>query len=146
MRKWTMEEEVVLLYYVSRQVKHATIVDILAKKCRPGDRNVKQIAHKAVRLRRSCGQKEVVLDACWPAPDQEWDRELADQWLLSRMGKDELEELLEFDGETAAIIGEKNDLDIFVDIMVIDKGDTADQPEQPENADKDSKDSTSDKI
>lgn len=123
-----MEEEVVLLYYVSRQVKHATIVDILAKKCRPGDRNVKQIAHKAVRLRRSCGQKEVVLDACWPAPDQEWDRELADQWLLSRMGKDELEELLEFDGETAAIIGEVSGFEIPGNVLCADYSMTEERP------------------
>ncbi|KAF6236101.1 hypothetical protein HO173_005729 [Letharia columbiana] len=132
MPKWTIEEEIVLLYYASRQVKYATIADILAKKCHPNVRTVKQITHKAARLRKSCGQKEVVLRACWAASDREWDRKLADQWLFSRMEKAKLVKLLEFDGETAAIIDEKNDIDNFVDIMFLHDGETADQPDQPE--------------
>ena len=35
-----------------------------------------------------------------------WDRKLADQWLLSKTEKERQQELSEFDGETAAIIGE----------------------------------------
>lgn len=106
MSKWTTEEELVLLYYASRRVRIATIVDLLAKKCLPKVRNAKQIAHKASRLRRVCGQKELVLGDSWPTPDPEWDLKLVDEWLFSRMEKAQLERLLEFDGETAAIIGE----------------------------------------
>ena len=46
----------------------------------------------------------------WPTPDRDWNRKLADQWLLRKMEKAELERLLEFDGETAAIIGEASGL------------------------------------
>ena len=106
MSQWTTEEELVLLYYASRRVRIATIVDLLAKKCRPKVRNAKQIAHKASRLRRACGQKELVLGDSWSTPDREWDLKLVDEWLFSRMEKAQLERLLEFDGETAAIIGE----------------------------------------
>ena len=104
--KWTNEEEIVLLYYASRQIKYATIVESLAKNCNPGVGTVKEITQKAARLRTGCGQKEIVLVKEWPAHDREWDRMLADRWLLSRMEKDKIEELLEFYGETAAIIDE----------------------------------------
>ena len=106
MPRWTIEEEIVLVYYASRRIKHATIVEILAKKCRPEVRNVKQITHKAARLRKVCGQKENASKSTWPARNREWDRELADRWLLSGMETVKLEKLLDFDGETAAIIGE----------------------------------------
>lgn len=106
MPKWTPEEEMVLLYYASRGVKNATIIELLVKKCNPRVRTLKQIAHKTTRLRSKCGQKEVVYAGFGPTPERIWDRKLVDQWLLSKMEKPQLERLLEFDGETAAIIGE----------------------------------------
>ena len=65
--KWTIHEEIVLLYCASRQVKLDTIFDILAKKCGTEVRTVQQISHKAasfeqhvVRRALSCG----ILDLC----------------------------------------------------------------------------------
>lgn len=110
MQYWTIEEEVVVLYYASRRVKNATIVELLAKKCSPRVRNLKQIAQKSSRLRRICGQKKVVLEDTYPAPFPDWDRKLVDQWLFSNMEKAKLQQLLEFDGETAAIIDEVSGL------------------------------------
>ena len=104
--KWTPEEEVVLLYYASRRVNKATLMNILDKKCSPKVRTAKQISHKVLRLRRLCGQKEFVRNAEGSAPKHEWDRKLVDQWLLSKMEKAKVEPLIEFDGETAAMIGE----------------------------------------
>ena len=106
MPKWSAEEEIVVLYYASRGVKPATIIELLVQKCKPKERNLKQIAHKTTRLRISCGHKEVVHDGDGPPPERTWDRKLADRWLFSKMEKPQLEQLLEFDGETAAIIGE----------------------------------------
>ena len=109
MQYWTIEEEVVVLYYASRRVKNATIVELLAKKCSPSVRNLKQIAQKSSRLRRICGQKVVSEDPFSP-PFPDWDRKLVDQWLFSNMEKAKLQQLLEFDGETAAIIDEVSGL------------------------------------
>lgn len=105
MKRWTIEEEMVVVYYASRYVKHATIVDILSKKCPPRVRTPKQVTSKVLRLRIASGQKEVV-EGTGASQNRGWDRKLADQWLLSKMEKERLQELLEFDGETAAIIGE----------------------------------------
>ena len=101
MPKWTIEEEIVLVYYASRHIKHATIVAILEFKCGPEVRNLKQIIHKAARLRKECGLEDIL-----PKRMRGWDRKHADRWLFSQMEKAELEKLLEFDGETAAIIDE----------------------------------------
>ena len=106
MPTWTTEEEVVVLYYASRRIKNVTIVDLLAKKCCPKVRNIKQITHKASRLRKVCGQKKGALGDTWPVPDRDWDRKLVDRWLFDRMERTKLAQLLEFDGESAAIIGE----------------------------------------
>ena len=106
MPRWTTEEELVVLYYASRRVKNAAIIEILSKKCNPKARTVKQITHKIARLRKVCDQDETVVRSTSPLPDRAWNRKLVDGWLLSKMDKAELEGLLEFDGETAAIIGE----------------------------------------
>lgn len=106
MTMWTVEEEVIVLYYASRRVRNVTIVELLAKKCSPRVRNLKQIAHKSSRLRRICGQKKVASEDTWLPPFPDWDLKLVDQWLFSKMEKADLQQLLEFDGETAAIIGE----------------------------------------
>ncbi|CAD6571407.1 MAG: hypothetical protein ASARMPREDX12_004343 [Alectoria sarmentosa] len=134
MKRWTIEEEMVVVYYASRYVKHATIVDILSKKCPPRVRTPKQVTSKVLRLRIASGQKEVV-EGTGASQNRGWDRKLADQWLLSKMEKERLQELLEFDGETAAIIGENNDLDNFVDIMVLDDRKTAGHQESPGSRD-----------
>lgn len=105
MKRWTIEEELVVVYYASRYVKHTTIVDILAKKCSPQIRTQKQITSKVLRLRKASGQKNFVDEAGWPQ-NRGWDRKLADQWLFRKRKKETLEELLKFDGETAAIIDE----------------------------------------
>lgn len=144
MRRWTTEEELVALYYASRNVKHATIVDILAKKCSTEVRTQKQVTSKLVRLRIASGQNEVV-EVPGAPQIRRWDRKLADQWLFSMMEKERLQELLEFDNETAAIIGQvsmvwktparfhtliapwqNNHLEDFVGIMALDDGTTAD--------------------
>ena len=106
MTAWTTEEEIVVLYYASRSIKGATIAELIAKKCHSKVRNVKQIAHKSSRLRKACGQKKLILGSPWSTADRDWNRKLADQWLVSKMEKAELKHLLEFDGETAAIIEE----------------------------------------
>lgn len=95
----------VVVYYASRYVQYATIVDILAKKCPPRVRNPKQITSKVLRLRKASGQKEFVEGNGAPQ-SRGWDRKLADQRLLSKTEKERQQELSEFDGETAAIIGE----------------------------------------
>ena len=110
MTAWTIEEELVVLYYASRRIKSATIADLIAKKCHPKVRNVKQITHKSSRLRLACGQRRLVAGSPWPTPDRDWNRKLVDQWLLMKMEKAKLQHLLEFDGETAAIIGEASGL------------------------------------
>ena len=106
MTAWTTEEEVVVLYYASRRIRKATIVELIAKKCYPKVRNLKQVTHKSSRLRIESGQRKHVPGSPWPTPDRDWDLKLVDQWLFGKMDKAELERLLEFDGETAAIIGE----------------------------------------
>ena len=106
MPKWTIQEEIVLVYYASRQIKHATIVDILEFKCGPEVRTLKQVLHKAARLRKECGQEEYIPSKIPHKRNRGWDRKLADRWLFSKMEKAELEKLLDFDGETAAIIDE----------------------------------------
>ena len=106
MPKWPPDEEVVLLYFASRRVNKFTLMNILDKKCTPKVRTPKQIAHKVLRLRRLCGQKEIVRRSDGTVPKREWELELVDQWLLSRLPKAKVEELIEFDGETAAMIGE----------------------------------------
>ena len=56
----------------------------------------------------------------WSTADRDWNRKLADQWLVSKMDKADLERLLEFDGETAAIIGEASGLgELFTRICVL---------------------------
>lgn len=111
MTRWTAEEEIVLVYYASRQIKHATIVAILDLKCRPEVRTLRQIAHKATRLRTQCVQEENTLEGQLPTRHRGWDRKLADRWIFSKMekvkmDKVKMEKLLNFDGETAAIIDE----------------------------------------
>ena len=106
MPKWTSEEEVVLLYFASRRVKKATLLNLLDKKCSPRVRTAKQLSHKVLRLRRLCGQKETVRRVDGTMPIREWDRKLVDQWLVAKMEKVKVEQLIEFDGETAAMIGE----------------------------------------
>ena len=105
MTAWTTEEEVVVLYYASRRIKSATIAELIAKKCHPKVRNVKQIAHKSSRLRTLSGHR-IVVGSPWPTSDRDWNRKLADGWIVSKMEKAKLQQLLEFDGETAAIIGD----------------------------------------
>ena len=109
MTAWTTEEEVVVLYYASRRIKSATIAELIAKKCHPKVRNIKQIAHKSSRLRMVCGPRPVV-GSSWPTAGRDWNRKLADEWIVSKMEKAKLQQLLEFDGETAAIIGEASGL------------------------------------
>ena len=106
MTAWTTEEEIVVLYYASRSIKCATIAELIAKKCHDKVRNVKQIAHKSSRLRQACGQTKLIMGSPWSTADRDGNRKLADQWLISKMEKSELKHLLEFDGETAAIIEE----------------------------------------
>lgn len=112
MQKWTLEEKLVVVYYASRNIKHATIVNLLAKKCSTELRTESQVAHKLVELRIASGHKGYVKgtggaqNAQNRGWDRGWDRKLADQWLFSNMEKERLEELLDLDDETAAIIGE----------------------------------------
>ena len=110
MTAWTTEEEIVVLYYASRRIRTATIAELIAKKCHPKVRNMKQIAHKSSRLRVLSGQRRVTVGSPWPTPNREWNRKLADQWIVSKMEKAKVKHLLEFDGETAAIIGEASGL------------------------------------
>ena len=110
MTVWTTEEEIVVLYYASRRIKTATIAELIAKKCHPKVRNIKQIAHKSSRLRILSGHKRLAAGIPWRTPDREWNRKLADQWIMSKMEKAKVKHLLEFDGETAAIIGEASGL------------------------------------
>ena len=110
---WTTEEEAVVLYYASRQVKNGTIVDLLDKKCNHTLRSVKQVSHKSSRLRKVCGEdkvEKVETDETWPRTIREWDLKRVDQWLFMKIEKAKLQQLLEFDGETAAIIGEVSGL------------------------------------
>lgn len=112
-RSWTVEEEAVVLYYASRRVRNLTIVELLAHKCSPNVRNLKQVAHKSSRLRRICGQKVAPADPSSPSPSPpypDWDLKLVDQWLFSKMEKAELQRLLHFDGGTAATIAEVSGL------------------------------------
>ena len=111
MTAWTLEEEIVVLYYASRRIKSVTIVDLIAKKCHPKVRNLKQVTHKSSRLRRATGQRRLVVGNPWPPADREWNREFVDQWLIGKMEKAKLQHLLEFDGETAAIISEASGLE-----------------------------------
>ena len=111
MRRWTLEEEVVLVYYASRYVRYASIVEILATKCIPGDRSIRQISHKVARLRRSGVQSRVVPQTPGLQSDRDWNRVEADRWILLRMCRAELDILLDFDGYTAAIIDEVIDLE-----------------------------------
>ena len=108
MPSWTIEEEIVVLFYASRRVKNATIVDLLAKKCPAIDpanvRNIKQVAHKSSRLRQALGGTS-------SASGREWNRNIVDEWLFSVMDEDDVKRLLEFDGETAAIIDEVSGLE-----------------------------------
>ena len=120
MTAWTTEEEIVVLYYASRRIKSVTIADLIAKKCHGKVRNVKQIAHKSSRLRNACGPRTFIMGNPWSPADRDLTRKLADQWLVSKMDKAELERLLEFDGETAAIIGEASGLgELFTRFCVL---------------------------
>ena len=110
MTAWTTEEEIVVLYYASRRIKSATIVDLIAKKCHPKVRNIKQITHKSSRLKIACAMSGPGPMNPFLPPDQEWNRKRADEWIVGQMDKAELDQLLEFDGETAAIIGEASGL------------------------------------
>ena len=121
MTAWTTEEEIVVLYYASRHIKSATIADLIAKKCHPKVRNVKQITHKSSRLRIACGKRRYTAGIPLPpTPDRDWNRKFADQWIVSKMDKADLQHLLEFDGETAAIIGEASGLgELFTKFYVL---------------------------
>ena len=110
MPAWTTEEEVVVLFYASRGIKNATIAELIAKKCYPRVRNLKQITHKSSRLRTISNHGRLVVGSSSPTSDEDWTRKLADQWIVSKMEKAKLEQLLEFDGETAAIIAEASGL------------------------------------
>ena len=120
MPKWPPNEEVVLLYYASRRIKTLTLINILNKKCTPKVRTPKQIAHKVLRLRRLCGQKEIVRLGNGTVPKREWDLELVDQWLLNKMEKAEVKKLIEFDGETAAMIDEVSGFREIVEVLRAD--------------------------
>ena len=110
MTAWSTEEEIVVIYYASRRIKSGTIEELIAKKCHPKVRSIKQIAHKSSRLKKACAKRRSGMVNPFLAPDREWNRKLADQWIVSKMEKAELDQLLEFDGETAAIIGEASGL------------------------------------
>ena len=97
MPKWTIEEEAVLAYYTSRQIKNATIAQILEKKCPPRVRTEKQVVRKVGRLRTACAKKKIASQGSWYSSDRKCDRSLADEWLFSKMEKAKLEKLLEFD-------------------------------------------------
>ena len=109
---WSPEEESVLLYYASRDIKHRIIVQLLKHKCNTSVRTVSSIENRIRRIREAC--KDAGLGQMQDTTIQRdpiWDRKVVDSWLVSKMERGKLLGLIEFDGSTAAILEPVSTLD-----------------------------------
>ena len=141
MGTWTLQEEVVLVYYITRNINYASIIEIMAVRCNTTLRTINQLNKKVSRLLKSGVLKKELpyLHRC--NKDQRWKVKCADCWILHAMSKAELNELLDLSAYVAAIIDEvgglqiplaeidvltlpwqENDLACFLNVMHIDDG------------------------
>ena len=107
MAPWSLEEDVVILYYASREIRYCTIIELLKQKCPTSVHKQTDLKMRLRRLRKACqdaglGQMQDVTVNTGQA--QPWDRKVVDSWLIRMMEKSKLEKLLDFDGATTAII------------------------------------------
>ena len=104
MGTWTREEEVVLVYYLTRNITYASIIEIMAVRCHTGVRKMKHISDKVAKLRKHSVLVQKSQHFYLRNRDQHWDIQRADRWILLSMNKAELDMLLDFSGYVAAII------------------------------------------
>ena len=106
MGTWTRDEEVVLVYYITRNITYASIIEIMALRCHNGVRKMKHISDKVAKLRKHGLLVQKSQHIYLRNRDQLWDIKRADRWILSSMNKAELDVLLDFSEQVAAIISE----------------------------------------
>ena len=111
MGTWTLEEEIVLAYYITRNITYASIIEIMAVRCGTGVRNIKQISEKVVKLRKHGVLEQKFQHFYRRNRDQHWNVRRTDRWILLTMSKAELDILLDFNGYIAAIIDEVSGLE-----------------------------------
>ena len=111
MGTWTPEEEIVLVYYITRNITYASIIEIMTVRCGTGVRNIKQISEKVIKLRKHGVLEQKFQRFHRRNRDQNWDVKRADSWILNTMNKAELDILLDFSGFIAATIDEVSGLE-----------------------------------
>ena len=110
MGTWTLQEEVVLVYYITRNINYASIIEIMYVTCSTV-RTINQMNRKVSRLLKSGVLKKELPYLHRRNRNQRWNAKCADCWILHAMSKAELDKLLDFSGYIAAIIDEVSGLE-----------------------------------
>ena len=111
MGTWTLEEEVVLVYYLTRNITYASIIELIAVKCGTDIRRPRHISDKVAKLRKSGVLERPLQHVYRRNRDQHWNIKRADCWILHVMNKAALDNLLDFSGYVAAVIDEVSGLE-----------------------------------
>ncbi|KAF6236100.1 hypothetical protein HO173_005728 [Letharia columbiana] len=122
MGNWSTEEEVVVLYYASREIRYCTIIELLQHKCHTSVHKKASLTNRLRKLKNAsqdAGLGQMQNTTINTGQARPWDRKVVDSWLVRMMEKGKLEKVLEFDGATAAIIEPDHDIDKFLDTMTL---------------------------
>ena len=111
MRTWTLKEEVVLVYYLTRNITYVSIIELIAVKCGTEVRRPRHVSDKVAKLLKFGVLERPLQHVCRRNRDQHWDIKRADRWILHVMRKAELDNLLDFSGYVAAVIDEVSGLE-----------------------------------
>ncbi|KAM0802995.1 hypothetical protein BDR22DRAFT_819214 [Usnea florida] len=110
MGTWTIQEEVVLVYYITRNINYASIIEVMYVRCSTV-RTINQINRKVSRLFKSGVLKKELPYLHRRNRNQRWNVKCADCWILHTMSKAELDNLLDLSGYIAAVIDEVSGLE-----------------------------------
>ena len=90
---WTINEEILAVYYASRRVWHRAISEILTLKLNSGNLSVRNKIHSICGMEKNLQQEKL-----WSLPD-------VDAWIRKNIGDDQsLEDLLKWDQSIEDIV------------------------------------------